>query len=737
LPVFVQTQYIAIREGALIGQIGLIDGEFRHISNEASDPRSLTGDSVLCLYQDSLGLMWIGTNGGGLNRYDPTTDSITPFTDREGLSSNIVFGILPAQDGTFWLSTSRGISRFDPFENSFRNYDARDGLQGEEFNVGAYFQNIDGEMYFGGPQGMNVFYPWQVRDNENIPPVVITTFNVLNQTIAQNLLAGQHFTLQPDQTFISFEFAALDYSAPEKNEYAFILEGLDEDWTTIKPGRVYAKEDMLEGVYRDWSYTQARRYVSYANLNPGDYVFRVKGSNSDGVWNETGSAVYISILPPLYQRNWFRGAGILLLAAAVVGSYLIRVKSIERNNEQLRQMVRERTSAIEQRKEVAESLRDILAVINRESSLEKILEKLTLQASEILGAQACVVHEVNLNQQIACVRSATGLPEELLDCAEFKLTSSQDVNLLLNHQPIVVSNARGGVPIQGRLEMLNNPQWQAWQTRVLQEFSAYLSVPLLIRDELYGRLTFYYRQPQQFSNERVSLAATFADHANLAIENSKLREQAELSAAAAERNRLARDLHDAVTQTLFSASLIAEVLPRIWNRDHSEGTRMLEDLRQLTRGALAEMRTLLVELRPAILEEMDLAELMQQLTDAFRGRADIPIQANIRGSGRLPPAVQETFFRVAQETLNNIAKHARATQIELILQCDNESAELIISDNGIGFDQNGVSPNHFGLKIMKERADNIGARLELTSALHQGTRIQLKWSTLDHPRKFE
>ncbi|NMC54722.1 MAG: GAF domain-containing protein [Chloroflexi bacterium] len=711
-------------------------GDMRHISNQAGDPQSLSGDSVLSFQQDSLGIMWIGTNGGGLNRFDPASSSLSAITDRDGLASNIVYAILAAQDGTLWISTSRGVSHLDPFENAIRNYDARDGLQDAEFNISAAYQSSDGEMFFGGAQGLNSFFPWQVRDNPNIPPVVITSFNVLNQTVARNLLPDQHFTLQPGESFISFEFAALDYSAPEKNAYAFLLEGLDEEWTTIRPGRVYAKEDLLEGVYRDWSYTEARRYVSYANLKPGNYVFRVKGSNSDGVWNETGASVRITVLPPLYQRLWFRGLGILLVAGIVAGSYMMRVKSIQRHNEQLRQMVRERTSVIEQRKEVAEGLRDILAVINRESSLETVLQAITHQAAEILGAGACVIHEVNLKQQAACVRSATGLPPDLQDCLEFHLHSMEDVELLLNRQPIVVSNARGGIPIQGRLELLNNQQWQAWQSRMLQDFSAYLSVPLLIREELYGRLTFYYRDPQVFSSERIALASTFADHTNLAIENANLRAQAELSAAAAERNRLARDLHDAVTQTLFSASLIAEVLPRIWDRDHSEGARMLEDLRQLTRGALAEMRTLLVELRPSILEEMELAELIQQLADAFRGRADIPIQTDIQGSGKLPPAVQETFFRVAQESLNNIARHARATRIDLYLRCDSQSAELGIRDNGIGFDSNHVPPNHFGLKIMRERAAQINAQWLLTSAPGQGTQIHLTW-THDHPEDSE
>jgi signal transduction histidine kinase len=188
-------------------------------------------------------------------------------------------------------------------------------------------------------------------------------------------------------------------------------------------------------------------------------------------------------------------------------------------------------------------------------------------------------------------------------------------------------------------------------------------VPLKLKDELYGGLMLYYREPRKFSAEEIELAVMFGDQAALAIENARLRVQAERVAVAAERNRIARDLHDSVTQTLFSASLIAEVLPRLVQRQPDESMRRLEELRQLTRGALAEMRTLLLELRPATLMEVSIEELLRQLTEAARGRARIPIELSVNGAAQLPPAVKVAFYYVAQEALNNVTKHARAGRV--------------------------------------------------------------------------
>ncbi len=204
----------------------------------------------------------------------------------------------------------------------------------------------------------------------------------------------------------------------------------------------------------------------------------------------------------------------------------------------------------------------------------------------------------------------------------------------------------------------------------------------------------------------------------------RLRELATLQ----ERQRLARDLHDAVTQTLFSASLIGEVLPRLWERSPDEGRRRLEELRQLTRGALAEMRTLLLELRPAALTEAPLGDLLRQLAEATTGRARVPVTLDIECSTSLPPDVQVTLYRIAQESLNNVTKHSAASQATVNLRCTAKEVDLCICDNGRGFDPGSVSAEHLGLGIMQERARAIGARITVESRPGCGTQVRLVWS---------
>jgi signal transduction histidine kinase len=186
-------------------------------------------------------------------------------------------------------------------------------------------------------------------------------------------------------------------------------------------------------------------------------------------------------------------------------------------------------------------------------------------------------------------------------------------------------------------------------------------------------------------------------------------------------------LHDAVTQTLFSASLIADVTPRIWRRNPEEGLQNLEELRQLTRGALAEMRTLLLEMRPESLERADLKSLITQLTDAFVGRVRIPLNLHMNGDCKLAHEVKMVFYRVVQETLNNIAKHSGARQVEVQLECQPGQMNLIIKDDGLGFELDSVLPGHMGIAIMRERANSIGASFRITSQPGQGTTVELGW----------
>jgi PAS domain S-box-containing protein len=198
-------------------------------------------------------------------------------------------------------------------------------------------------------------------------------------------------------------------------------------------------------------------------------------------------------------------------------------------------------------------------------------------------------------------------------------------------------------------------------------------------------------------------------------------------AASEERSRLARDLHDAVSQTLFSASIIADVLPTIWERNPVEGHKRLEEIRQLTRGALAEMRTLLLELRPASLVDADSGELLKQLAESITGRTRIPVAVTVEGA--CPPSAELKIglYRIAQEALNNVAKHSQASSAEVSLHCSADAIKLVIKDNGLGFEPGIRLPGSLGIGIMQERANSIGADITIKSAPGQGTQVEIDW----------
>jgi signal transduction histidine kinase len=236
-------------------------------------------------------------------------------------------------------------------------------------------------------------------------------------------------------------------------------------------------------------------------------------------------------------------------------------------------------------------------------------------------------------------------------------------------------------------------------------------------------------QMTQRSDEVGQLSSAFDQMIDKIRDSQEALEQAQRDkeeVAAAERTRLARDLHDAVSQTLFSASLIADVLPRLWDKNPDEGHRRLEEIRQLTRGALAEMRTLLFELRPAALADAELGYLLHQLAESITSRSRIPVQVHVEGECDLQPEMKVALYRITQEALNNIAKHADASEAKVNVSCKSGDMSLIISDNGKGFDVAGVHPESLGLGIMRERAKGIGAELKIESKIGVGSEVIVK-----------
>ncbi len=448
-------------------------------------------------------------------------------------------------------------------------------------------------------------------------------------------------------------------------------------------------------------------------------------------------------------------------------------EALRLSNEILEQRVAERTRSLEASNqqltgEVEERLRVEQALRQHEASLEKHVEERTRDLSTLLQISNAVALSQKLEpllQQILELLSAVvrydgatvyclredGLhallhrgPLQFGDLERLHLPinrSSLAYQLLAQQQPIVIADVHDDTPAARALREVTGTQIETTFGYV----RAWLGLPLTVKDQVVGVLTLQRREVCPFDARETSLAQAFAGQVAIALETARLHRQEQELAALEERQHLARELHDAVSQTLFSASLAAEVLPRLWEKDHELGLQCLSEVRQWTRGALAEMRTLLLELRPTSLLQTDLTALLAQLAEAASSRARVDITVATPPLCPLPAEVQVTFYRIAQEALNNMAKHAGASQATITLRCSvtpesspqafAQWAELSVADNGRGFDPDGAwcDGARMGLSIMQERARAVGTNLHIESAPGNGTRITVAWQERTEP----
>ncbi|UCC75788.1 MAG: ATP-binding protein, partial [Anaerolineales bacterium] len=528
-------------------------GRFTRYQSDPDLPDTLSNDLVLSIWEDEAGDLWVGTDGG-LDRFDSAAQSFTHYTVHDGLPSNSVAGILGDDQGNLWLSTTAGLAKFDPRTQTFRNYDVRDGLQSSIFMEAAQYRSSSGEMFFGGTSGFNAFHPDQVKDNTYVPPVVLTALTQGAETISagQAIESLSEVTFRRPNSFFEFEYAALNYIRPEKNQYSYILEGFDQNWNAVG----------------------TRRFGRYTNLPPGTYTLRIKGSNNDGIWNEDGVSLKITVVPQVWETWWFRGMAATVALGAAFVSYSLRVRSIEARSRQLEKLVAERTAKL-----------------------------------------------------------------------------------------------------------------QSTNVRLEREMA---------------------------ERQRAEKA---------------LAEKAAEAAVIAERNRLARDLHDSVTQSLYSSTLLAEAAERLVKAgDLARTEGYLSRLGDITQGALKEMRLLVHELRPLALEKEGLAGALQQRLDAVERRAGVDARLIVAEELNLPAEMEEDLYRIAQEALNNALKHATATQVTVTIRADEERVLLEVSDNGTGFDPQAKSEGGMGLANMQERAEKMGGTLEIDTEAGSGTTLRLAFA---------
>lgn len=316
---------------------------------DKDDNNSISDNCILCINQDKEGNILVGTNKGGLNYLYKNEKRFKRITIDQGLSNNMIKGILEDERKNLWLSSNNGLSQIDINNFRIKNFYKNDGLQSNEFNDRTYFKDRDGTMYFGGINGITYFKPEEIKDNPYIPNIVITDFQIFNESVISspenfflktNITFAKEITLSHRESVFSFEFSALCFNNLQKNQYAYIMEGFDKDWI----------------------YCGTRRQATYTNLDPGIYTFRVKGSNNDGIWNEDGTSIKITITPPYWKTWWFKGLGALSFAAATGYSYKQRLNKMEKEKKDQEEFSRKLIGSQEtERKRIALELHDTIA----------------------------------------------------------------------------------------------------------------------------------------------------------------------------------------------------------------------------------------------------------------------------------------------------------------------------------------------------------------------------------------
>ncbi len=326
--------------GTLVGGVNQFDptkGTFIHYQYDPKNPTSISGNKVLSLFEDHTGCLWMGTTNG-LNKFDRNTGTFCRYNQKDGLPNSSIQAILEDDHGNLWIGTNSGLSKFNPATNKFKNYFESYGLQSNEFEPNSCWKFKNGEMMFGGIKGFNIFHPDSIKNDLNLPTVVMTDFQILNKPVPIGKLLDGRTILEKtisecakinlsyvDNVF-SFGFAALHYASPNENLYAYMMEGFE----------------------KEWNYTDAnRRFATYTNLPPGQYIFHVKASNNQGAWNESGTFLKILITPPFWETWWFRVVVVFFIFGLLFLGLQIRTARIRTRNRELEQHVSDRTGQLQ------------------------------------------------------------------------------------------------------------------------------------------------------------------------------------------------------------------------------------------------------------------------------------------------------------------------------------------------------------------------------------------------------
>ena len=417
----------------------------------------------------------------------------------------------------------------------------------------------------------------------------------------------------------------------------------------------------------------------------------------------------------------FDAAGQLVGVEGIVRDVTGRVHDYQT----LEQRVEERTREIEGRRKVAEGLREILTILNSHRPLDEILGHIIAQACQLLGTAVGGIYRLDHQTGVLTIRASRGLDP---DDAAMNLPAGWGPisQAVLERRAVPVADTALCSSCEDSLSATQPGRLD----QLLRRYRALLIAPLIVKDDIYGAMALYYYDPRPFSDEEILLAGAVSDQAALAIENARLVAAAQGRAVLEERQRLARDLHDSVTQALYGVTLYAEAGARIAaTGDAATVVSHLRELQEMAQAALQEMRLLIFELRPPVLEEAGLRAALQTRLEAVEGRSKLNTRLIAEETGSLPAAVEQALYRIAQESLNNVLKHARAQSVTVGLRREGQTVILEITDDGIGFEPSAArDQGGLGLLGIAERVAQIGGRLSLRSTPGAGTRVRVEVS---------
>ncbi|GAB4415205.1 MAG: hypothetical protein Kow002_00110 [Anaerolineales bacterium] len=673
-----------------------IDPESGRITHYLYNPQktgSLSHSSVTSVFEDSRGILWVATAGGGLNRYHPARDNFTYYTVKHGLPNNVVYGLVEDSASNLWISTNYGLSRFNPVSGPFRNYTVEDGLQSNEFSRGSFARGADGRLIFGGVNGLNIFDPANIQDNMYAPPVVFTAFEQ-NGVPLPNMPQTEYIqdiTLAWPNNSFTFEFTALSYAKPASIQYAYKLENFDTDWNYI-------------GTQREGRYT---------NLPGGTYVLYIKATNADNIWSENSQSVRITVVPPFWNTWAFRALAVLLVMGVSALFYRIRVRNIESLNYQLERLVQERTSALQKRTSEIEALYAGDEKIIRALSLDQIYKAIVDVAIENLNADRAIVFTWNEAYTHVSPRVSHGFSESSLSVMRFEKDEGLVGRVLSTGKSVIVDNVRFGElrpDVRAAIEA--------------EGIHSFVHVPIIVEDQIVGIFNAGFMHSHAITADTVRLFTALVQRAALSIENMQLFEQTKEVAVIEERNRVARDLHDSAKQKAFAALAQLGTVNGIFTRNPESAKFHLKEAENLVYEVIQELTFLIQEMYPMALKEKGLATTLREYIFEWENRNGVMVDLAIRNPRRMKLETEQALYRMIQEALANIARHSQADDVDVSLTFHEKTVQLIIADNGVGFDVNHKA-NGIGLRSIRERAESIGGTLQIESQPGRGTKLTI------------